>query len=392
MIAGPLYLDHCATTPCDPRVVEDMLPYFTQHYGNTASRDHGFGWLAKEATEQAREQVARLIQANPKQIVFTSGATEAINLALKGLAEANASKGKHIITAGTEHAAVLDTCAYLEEKGFSVTCLHTDQQGMISLEELEQAIGKETICIALMYANNETGVIHPVKEIGAIAKKHGVSFMCDATQAIGKIPVNVSEAHIDLMPFSAHKLYGPKGVGALYIRSNKNILQQLHGGAHERGSRSGTLNTPGIVGFGKAAEICSSEMPAESKRLKTLRDKMENELLEQLPGSSVHGNSHRLPHVSNILFPGIDSEQLLLTISKHLALSRGSACSGIVQQPSHVLLAMGLSREDARNSIRISLGRSTTEKDITFAVNLLSETVRKLQLVYERDKADHTRL
>lgn len=380
MIAEPLYLDHCATTPCDPRVVEDMLPYFTRHYGNTASRDHGFGWLAKEATEEAREQVARLIQANPKQIIFTSGATEAINLALKGLVEANPSKGKHIITAKTEHTAVLDTCAYLEEKGISVTYLRTDQHGMISLDELEQAIGKETICIALMYANNETGVIHPVKEIGAIAKKYGVSFMCDATQAVGKVPVDVNEANIDLMAFSAHKLYGPKGMGALYIRSNKNILQQLHGGAHERGNRSGTLNTPGIVGFGKAAEICQGEMPAESKRLETLRDKMENELLEQLPGSSVNGNSNRLPHVCNILFPGADSEQLLLTVSKHLALSRGSACSGLVQQPSHVLMAMGLTREDARNSIRISLGRFTTEKDITFAVNLLSETVRKLQL------------
>ncbi|MRG45665.1 aminotransferase class V-fold PLP-dependent enzyme [Chitinophaga sp. SYP-B3965] len=376
MIAEPLYLDHCATTPCDPRVVEDMLPYFTQHYGNTASRDHGFGWLAKEATELAREQVAHLIQANPKQIIFTSGATEAINLALKGLVEANASKGKHIITARTEHTAVLDTCAYLEEKGCSVTYLQTDPQGMISLEELEQAIGKETICIALMYANNETGVIHPVKEIGAIAKKYGISFMCDATQAVGKIPVNVSETHIDLMPFSAHKLYGPKGVGALYIRNNKNILQQLHGGAHERGNRSGTLNTPGIVGFGKAAEICSREMFIEE--LETLRDKMESELLEQLPGSSINGNSNRLPHVSNILFPGVDSEQLLLTVSQHLALSRGSACSGLVQQPSHVLLAMGLTEEDARNSIRISLGRFTTEKDIIFAVALLSEAVLRV--------------
>ncbi|SIN99529.1 cysteine desulfurase family protein [Chitinophaga niabensis] len=376
MITVPLYFDYCATTPCDPRVVEEMLPYFTHHYGNTASRDHGFGWMAKEATEHAREQVAHLIQANPKQIVFTSGATEAINLALKGLAEANASKGKHIITARTEHTAVLDTCAYLEEKGFSITYLHTDQQGQISLEDLEHAIRKETICIALMYANNETGVIHPVKAIGTIARKYGVCFMCDATQAVGKIPVNVED--IDLMPFSAHKLYGPKGVGALYVRNNKTILQQLHGGAHERGNRSGTLNTPGIIGFGKAAEICHMESA-------TLRDKMERELLASLPGSFVNGSGNRLPHVSNILFPGIDSEQLLLTVSKHLALSRGSACSGIVQQPSHVLLAMGLTREDARNSIRISLGRFTKEEEVNFAVGLLTETVRKLQPVYERD-------
>lgn len=383
MITAPIYLDHCATTPCDQRVVEAMLPYFTQHYGNTASRDHGFGWLAKEASEQAREQVAQLIQANPKQIIFTSGATEAINLALKGLAEANASKGKHIITAKTEHTAVLDTCTYLEEKGYTVTYLHTDQHGMISLDELEQSVRKETICIALMYANNETGVIHPVKAIAAIAKKYGVRFMCDATQAVGKIPVNVED--IDLMPFSAHKLYGPKGAGALYIKNNKTILQQLHGGAHERGNRSGTLNTPGIVGFGKAAELCNQEMHAEGKTLQALRDKMEQELLASIPGSSVNGSSNRLPHVSNILFPGIDSEQLLLAVSKHLALSRGSACSGIVQQPSHVLLAMGLSREDARNSIRISLGRFTTEKEVSFSTTLLTETVRKLQLVYERD-------
>jgi len=380
MITEPLYFDYCATTPCDQRVVEEMLPYFTRHYGNTASRDHGFGWLAKEAAEQAREQVAHLIQASPKQIVFTSGATEAINLALKGLAETSTSKnkGNHIITAKTEHTAVLDTCAYLEEKGFSVTYLSTDAYGMISLDELEQSIRQETICIALMYANNETGVIHPVKAIGAIARKHGVCFMCDATQAVGKIPVNAAD--IDLMPFSAHKLYGPKGVGALYVRDNKTILQQLHGGAHERGNRSGTLNTPGIVGFGKAAELCSRE-----KENSILRDKMEQELLELLPGSFVNGGSHRLPHVSNILFPGIDSEQLLLSVSKHLALSRGSACSGIVQQPSHVLMAMGLTQENARNSIRISLGRFTKEEDVNFAVSLLTETVRKLQLVYERD-------
>ena len=383
MIIEPLYFDYCATTPCDQRVVEAMLPYFTRHYGNTASRDHGFGWLAKEATEQAREQIAQLIQANPKQIVFTSGATEAINLALKGLTEANTSKGKHIITAKTEHTAVLDTCAYLEEKGFSITYLSTDTYGMISLDELEQSIRKETICIALMYANNETGVVHPVKAIGAIARKYGVCFMCDATQAVGKIPVNVED--IDLMPFSAHKMYGPKGVGALYVRNNKSILQQLHGGAHERGNRSGTLNTPGIVGFGKAAELCSGEMTTESSILQMLRDKLEHELLELIPGSFVNGGGNRLPHVSNILFPRIDSEQLLLTVSKHLALSRGSACSGIVQQPSHVLLAMGLTREDARNSIRISLGRFTKEEDVNFAVSLLTETVQQLQLVYERD-------
>lgn len=382
MTTGPLYFDYCATTPCDPRVVADMLPYFTRHFGNAASSDHSFGWLAKDAVELAREQVAGLIDANPRQIVFTSGATEAVNLALKGLVEASPSGGKHIITARTEHKAVLDTCAYLEKKGCSVTYLEVDRQGMLSLSELEQAITKETICIALMYANNETGVINPVKEIGAIAKKYGICFMCDATQAVGKVPVTVAD--IDLMPFSAHKLYGPKGVGALYIRNSDpkvNILQQHHGGSHERGNRSGTLNTPGIVGFGRAAEICRMEMRAEGARLQKLRDSMEDQLLEKLAGSSVNGSGNRLPHVSNILFPGIDGEQLLLAVSRRLALSRGSACSGIVQQPSHVLLAMGLTPDDARNAVRISLGRFTEEKDVEQAVALLCETVRQLQFI-----------
>lgn len=378
MITEPLYFDYCATTPCDPRVVNDMLPYFTRHFGNTASRDHSFGWLANDAVELAREQVANLIQAKPKQIIFTSGATEAINLALKGFAEANPAKGKHIITATTEHTAVLDTCAWLEEKGFSITYLPVDHHGVISLDELVQAIQQDTICIALMYANNETGVIHPVKEIGAIAKKHGICFICDATQAVGKVPVHVDEAHIDLMAFSAHKIYGPKGAGALYIRK-ANILRQIHGGSHERGNRSGTLNTPGIVGFGKAAALCRREMAGN---LQPLRDRMENALLEKFPGAAVNGSGERLPHVSNILFPGIDSEQLLLHVSKHLALSRGSACSGIVQQPSHVLMAMGLTPADARNSIRISLGRFTEEKEVTAAIELLSEAVQQLQLIH----------
>lgn len=384
MMPGPLYFDYCATTPCDPRVVADMLPYFTQHFGNAASSDHSFGWLAKDAVELAREQVAGLIDASPRQIIFTSGATEAVNLALKGLVEANPSKGKHIITGRTEHKAVLDTCAYLEKKGCSVTYLDVNGQGMLSLDELEQAIGKETICIALMYANNETGVINPVKAIGEIAKKHGVCFMCDATQAAGKVPVSVTEAHIDLMPFSAHKLYGPKGVGALFIRNSDpkvKILQQHHGGSQERGNRSGTLNTPGIVGFGKAADICRLEMQAEALRLQKLRDSMENELLEKLPGSSVNGTGKRLPHVSNILFPGVDGEQLLLAVSRRLALSRGSACSGIVQRPSHVLLAMGLTPDDARNAIRISLGRFTEEREVEQAAALLCETVRQLQFI-----------
>ncbi|WP_343699904.1 cysteine desulfurase family protein [Chitinophaga sp.] len=381
MMAAPIYLDYCATTPCDPRVVQGMLPHFTSRFGNAASRDHSFGWMAKEAVEQAREQVAALVQAGPQQIVFTSGATEAINLALKGLAEACPHKGKHIITAKTEHRAVLDTCSWLEEKGFSITLLDVDADGCVRPEDVAQAIRKDTLCVALMYANNETGVIHPVREIGALAKKHNVYFVCDATQAAGKIPVSVVEDHIDLMAFSAHKLYGPMGAGALYVSNVRHILPQQHGGAHERSRRSGTLNTPGIVGFGLAADICRQEMAADAKRLRQLRNRLERELQDLVPGTAVNGNGPRLPHVSNMLFPGIDSEQLLLAVSARLALSRGSACSGLVQQPSHVLMAMGLTREETLRAVRISLGRFTTADEINTAVAVLSSAVRELQQI-----------
>lgn len=381
MMAAPIYLDYCATTPCDPRVVQGMLPHFTSRFGNAASRDHSFGWMAKEAVEQAREQVAALVQAGPQQIVFTSGATEAINLALKGLAEAHPYKGKHIITAKTEHRAVLDTCSWLEEKGFSITLLDVDIDGRVRPQDVAQAIRKDTLCVALMYANNETGVIHPVREIGAITKEHNVYFVCDATQAVGKIQVSVVEDHIDLMAFSAHKLYGPMGVGALYVSNVRHILPQQHGGAHERSRRSGTLNTPGIVGFGLAADICRQEMATDAKRLRQLRNRLERELQDLVPGTAVNGNGPRLPHVSNMLFPGIDSEQLLLAVSARLALSRGSACSGLVQQPSHVLMAMGLTREETLRAVRISLGRFTTADEINTAVAVLSSAVRELQQI-----------
>lgn len=381
MMAAPIYLDYCATTPCDPRVVQGMLPHFTSRFGNAASRDHSFGWMAKEAVEQAREQVAALVQAGPQQIVFTSGATEAINLALKGLAEAHPYKGKHIITAKTEHRAVLDTCSWLEEKGFSITLLDVDADGRVRPQDVAKAIRKDTLCVALMYANNETGVIHPVREIGAITKEHNVYFVCDATQAVGKIQVSVVEDHIDLMAFSAHKLYGPMGVGALYVSNVRHILPQQHGGAHERSRRSGTLNTPGIVGFGLAADICRQEMAADAKRLRQLRNRLERELQDLVPGTAVNGNGPRLPHVSNMLFPGIDSEQLLLAVSARLALSRGSACSGLVQQPSHVLMAMGLTREETLRAVRISLGRFTTADEINTAVAVLSSAVRELQQI-----------
>jgi len=383
MIKTPIYLDYCATTPCDPQVVQKMLPYFTDYFGNAASRDHIYGWQAKDAVEQAREQIARLIGASSNQIVFTSGATESINLALKGVAEAKGMRGKHIITTKAEHKAVLDTCRYLEQKGVAVSYLEVDNDGQIGLDALEKAIRRETVCIAIMWANNETGIINPVKKIGEIARKYNLYFMCDATQAIGKIPIDVDECHIDLMAFSAHKLYGPKGVGALFVRGREpkvDLWQQQHGGNHERGKRSGTLNTPGIVGFGEAANICYEKMSAEGERLQKWRNQLEKNIIADIRGAHINGRGERLPHVTNIFFPEIEGEQLLLAISRHLALSRGSACSGLVQQPSHVLLAMGLSALEAQQSLRISIGRFTEEKDIEVSFGILSDTLRKLWL------------
>lgn len=382
MMETPIYLDYCATTPCDPRVVECMLPYFTKYFGNAASSDHNFGWMALDAVELAREQIARLIGATSSEIIFTSGATESINLALKGLVEANGDGRNHIITSKVEHQAVLDTCAYLEKKGFDVTYLDVDDKGTISLDNLEHTIQEHTLCLALMYGNNETGVVNPVKEIGEIARKYGVYFLCDGTQAVGKIPVDVYKDHIDSMAFSAHKMYGPKGIGALFVRNKEpktKILRQQHGGSHERGNRSGTLNVPSIAGFGKAAEICEQEIQTEGVYLQHLRDRMERQLLQKIPSAYVNGGKTRLPHISNITFPLIDAEQLLLAIAKHVALSRGSACSGITQKPSHVLQAMGLSDSLARNAIRISLGRFTKEEETNQVVNILSNGVLDMQ-------------
>jgi cysteine desulfurase len=349
----PVYMDYNATTPCDPRVVDYMLPFFTTEFGNAASADHSYGWLAGERVEEAREQVAALVNAAPKQVVFTSGATESLNLALKGIAES--AEGNHLITCKTEHKAVLDTCEYLESKGYNITYLDVSSTGELSLDQLESAITDQTICIALMYANNETGVIHPVREIGAIARKYGIPFVCDATQAVGKIPVNIADT--GLLAFSAHKMYGPKGVGVLV--TNRTFVPQQHGGKQEFGLRSGTLNTPGIIGFGKAAELCQQEMIEEAGRQRDLRD-----LIEQSLGLVVNGSNTRLPHVSNFLLPRGNAEQFLLSMSPYLAASRGSACSsGLVQQPSHVLKAMGLSDEEAHRAIRISLGRFTTMEE-----------------------------
>ncbi|MGK6351331.1 cysteine desulfurase family protein [Parapedobacter sp. DT-150] len=384
MTRQPIYLDYNATTPCDPRVVEAMLPYFTQQFGNAASADHYYGWQAREAVDEAREQVASLIGASARQLIFTSGATESINLALKGVAEALAKSGNHIITCKTEHKAVLDTCAYLETKGYRVTYLDVDAQGKLAPEAVESAIGSQTICIVLMYANNETGVIHPVRTIGSIARKHGVHFLCDATQAAGKIPVDVEGDAIDLLAFSAHKLYGPKGVGGLFVRHDgpkADLLSQQHGGNQERGLRSGTLNTPGIVGFGKAAELCRRELATESSRVRGLRDRLEQTLFQRVPGMAINGGGERLPHVSNLLLPDGNAEQLLLSVSPYLALSRGSACAGLVQQPSHVLRAMGLDDHEAHRAIRISLGRFTTSDEVDEAVVQLEKVIMALEAI-----------
>lgn len=376
MLHLPIYLDNNATTPVDPRVLESMLPFFTTYFGNAASHNHTFGWEAEAAVKYAREQVAQLINAEPNEIVFTSGATESDNLALKGIFEMYAAKGNHIITVSTEHKALLDSCAHLEKLGADITYLNVNKEGIIDLKVLESAIKPETILIAAMYANNETGVIQPVMEIGAIAKKHGVLFFSDATQAAGKIPVNVIQDNIDLMSFSAHKMYGPKGVGALYIRRKNprvRLTAQIDGGGHERGFRSGTLNVPGIVGFGKACELCKIEMKKDAENLKILRDKLESALLNQQNVTINGSTKFRLPNVSNMSFKNRNSAELMGKLSKTIALSSGSACTSATLSPSFVLKAMGLSDEDALSSLRFGLGRFTTEEEIDYTIGQLFE-------------------
>ncbi|MBO9729268.1 MAG: IscS subfamily cysteine desulfurase [Chitinophaga sp.] len=380
MLQLPVYLDNNATTPCDPRVVAAMLPYFTEVYGNAASRSHPFGWAAQEAVDYAREQVARLIGADTKEIIFTSGATEAVNLAIKGVSEMYATKGRHIITAATEHKAVLDTCKHLEKQGAQITVLPVDKEGLVDLAALEAAITPQTILISIMYANNETGTIQPVQAISAIARKHGVLFMSDATQAVGKIPVNVNTDGIDLLTLSAHKLYGPKGVGALYVRRRSPrvmLTAQIDGGGHERAMRSGTLNVPGIVGLGKACELCETEMTSDSARISVLRDRLENALL-QLEQSYVNGSrTHRLPHTTNLSFKYIESETLMMGFNKNIALSTGSACTSASLEPSYVLKALGLSDDLARASLRFGLGRFTTEEQIDYTIRTITDAVNK---------------
>ncbi|MBD1391816.1 IscS subfamily cysteine desulfurase [Mucilaginibacter glaciei] len=377
----PIYLDNNATTPMDPRVLETMLPYFNEKFGNAASRNHPFGWVAEEGVDYAREQVAKLIGASEKEIIFTSGATESDNLAIKGVFEMYKEKGNHIITAVTEHKAVLDACKHVEKMGGKVTYLAVKEDGLVDLEVLEAAMTPETILVSIMYGNNEIGVIQPVKEIAAIAHKHGALFMTDGTQAVGKIPVDVIADGIDLLALTAHKMYGPKGVGALYVRRKGprvKVTAQMDGGGHERGMRSGTLNVPGIVGLGKACEIAGAEMASEAARLSGLRDKLEQSLL-QLEESYVNGNvQHRLPHVANISFKYVEGEGLMMAM-KDLAVSSGSACTSASLEPSYVLKSLGLSDDLAHSSIRFGLGRFTTEEEVEYAIEVTKTAVTNLR-------------
>jgi cysteine desulfurase len=378
-----IYLDNNATTPTDPRAVEAMLPFFYEIPGNAASRNHPFGWKAEEAVEYAREQIADLIAVDPKEIIFTSGATESDNLAIKGVFEMYASKGNHIITTKTEHKAVLDACKKVEKMGGQVTYLDVKNDGLVDLAELEAAITDKTILISIMWANNETGVIQPMKAIGDICKKYGILFMSDAVQAVGKIPVNPKEVGVHLMAFTSHKMYGPKGVGALFVnRKNPRVkvTAQMDGGGHERGMRSGTLNVPGIVGFGKAAAIAKEEMFKDAERLSKLRDKLENAFKNNLEEVYVNGNvENRMPHVTNISFKHVEGEGLMMTFNQNIAVSSGSACTSASLEPSYVLVALGLGDDLAHSSIRFSLGRFTTEEDVDYAIEAVTKGVNHMR-------------
>lgn len=376
----PVYFDYNATTPCDPRVLETMLPFFNRHFGNAASRNHAFGWAAEEAVDHARQQVAALIGAEPQEIIFTSGATEAVNLGIKGLYEAYSGKGNHIVTVETEHKAVLDTLAHLEKQGAEVTRLKVDTAGLIDTAALEAAITPQTILIAVMYANNETGVIQPMGEISRIAREKDVILFTDATQAVGKIPLNAQQEGFGMLALSAHKLYGPKGIGALYVRRRGprvKIIAQMDGGGHERGMRSGTLNVPAIAGLGKACELAGAEMAVNTTRLAAMRDRLETAIISR-ERATINGlGAPRLPHVTNIAFEGIPGDALLRAISRQIAVSSGSACTSALPEPSHVLTAMGLSEELAHSSLRFALGRFTTDAEVDFAISAVESTVRE---------------
>lgn len=380
----PIYMDNHATTPCDPRVFEAIRPYFTEKFGNAASRNHQFGWQAEEAVQNARKQVADLIGASPKEIVFTSGATESDNLAIKGVAEMYRERGNHIITVVTEHKAILDSCKRLEKYGFKVTYLPVDREGLISSDDVLAAITDKTILVSVMMANNEIGVIQPIAEIGKLCREREVLFHTDATQGIGKIPFNVNELNVDLASMTAHKIYGPKGVGALYVRRKNHrvsLAAMMDGGGHEGGRRSGTLNVTGIVGLGMACEIAKEEMEGENERLLALREKLREGIVNELPGVSVNGNlTKRLPGNLNVSFAHVEGE-LLLTSLSDIAVSSGAACTSTSIEPSYVLKSIGVSDELAHSSIRFGLGRFNTEEEVDYAIARVVETVRKLREV-----------
>jgi cysteine desulfurase len=384
-VKTPIYMDNHATTPVDLRVLDGMLPYFTEKFGNAASRNHAFGWESEAAVDKAREQIARLIGAcSPREIIFTSGATESDNLALKGIADAYKQKGNHIITCITEHKAVLDSCKILEKEGFQITWLAVNRAGVIDLDRLPNAISDKTILISLMLANNEIGTLQPLKEVGRIAKQRRILFHTDATQAVGKIPVNVDDMGIDLLSLTAHKMYGPKGIGALYVRSTApgvKLSPIIDGGGHERGMRSGTLNVPGIVGLGKACEIAQEEMTAEAKRLTALRERLRHGILSQLEEVYVNGHpTERLPGNMNMSFAYVEGESLLMAL-KEIAVSTGSACTSASLEPSYVLRAIGVDEELAHTSIRFGLGRFNTEEEVDFTVQRVVEEVSRLRAI-----------
>jgi cysteine desulfurase len=383
MSAKKIYLDNAATTPCDPRVVQEMLPWFYDHPGNAASRNHPFGWEAEDAVDHARKQIADLIAVDPKEIIFTSGATESDNLALKGVFEMYQRKGNHIITLKTEHKAVLDSCKKIEKMGGEVTYLDVDRDGLVNLDELRNAIKDNTILVSVMWANNETGVIQPMKEIGEICAEKGVLLMSDATQAVGKIPVHPKEVGVHLMAFTAHKMYGPKGVGALFVNRKKprvKVTAQMDGGGHERGMRSGTMNVPGIVGFGKAAEIAHKEMEQDARHVSKLRDKLEQALENSLEEVYFNGSKvSRLPNITNLSFKHVEGEGLMMTFNQEIALSSGSACTSASLEPSYVLIALGLGDDLAHSSLRFSLGRFTTEEEIDYAIEAISKGVNHMR-------------